>query len=173
MNVSKLSLADCTISQPKYLVVEHTTTPTADLARGALTLPQLEYEGFELSPYDDDARADVLNGSVSSFSQISFTSLNRPGCEWRRSSQYTTIRPRPSPIRTSCPYRLTSSLSRCSRHGSRQQPHTPNRTLPCRTGCQDPHPTQVLGIFYIQDLLGPIWEASTCYIYPGGELVSV
>lgn len=49
-------------------VVEHTTAPTAGLSHGALALPQLDYEGFEPSPYGaDGSRAELedMTGPVS------------------------------------------------------------------------------------------------------------
>jgi hypothetical protein len=48
-------------------VVEHTTALTG-LSHGALPLPQLQYEGFEPSPYEaEDTRAELedISGPVS------------------------------------------------------------------------------------------------------------
>jgi len=40
--------------------VEHSAPSTSGLAHSALPLPQLEYEGFEPSPYEpDDPRAEL------------------------------------------------------------------------------------------------------------------
>jgi hypothetical protein len=45
--------------------VEHATGPAATLASGSLSLPKLEYEGFEPLPYEsEDARLEVKDGTM-------------------------------------------------------------------------------------------------------------